>query len=407
MPLAMSLRRARPVGALAVFLALVGGALALGVMALAYCMAYPARWDGPGRFGALALFFPLHLLIFTLVAAALARFARRQRARLGAWLFGLAAVLSALMGLTPAVAAWQRARELGVPVSLIDYVVNAGRMNHGQPQPERSVVYGTAQDGTKLELDVWTTSAQSSGPLHAAVVLVHGGAWTHGNRSMLPDWNRWLNQLGYQVFDVEYRLPPPARWLDEVGDVKSALGWVAEHAAEYQVDPSRIIVMGGSAGANLAMLAAYSAGDPALPSSTPVPAVRPRAVVNFYGPTDLALLYRDCKSPSYARSHLEQYIGGTPEAVPDRYRALSPLTHVDSNAPPTLTLIGSSDRLVALEHATLLDEALAKAGVAHATYVLPASDHGFDSNWGGFGTQIARAELLAFLEQHGGGRRAQ
>jgi len=41
---------------------------------------------------------------------------------------------------------------------------------------------------------------------------------------MIPGWNRWLNELGYGVFDMEYRMPSPVRWLDEIGDVKSALG---------------------------------------------------------------------------------------------------------------------------------------------------------------------------------------
>jgi acetyl esterase/lipase len=263
-------------------------------------------------------------------------------------------------------------------------------------------VYGTARDGTQLELDVWPTDLSSSGPLRPAMVLVHGGAWTHGNRSMLPDWDRWLNEEGYEVFDVEYRMPPPVRWLDEVGDVKSALGWVAAHAAEYHVDSSRISLMGGSAGANLAMLAAYSAGDTLLLPSTDVPAVKVRSVINFYGPTDLALLYRTCKSADYVRPLMREYLGGTPEQLPDRYLMLSPLTHVDATDPPTLTLIGGSDRLVSVDQAELLDRALAQAGVPHELYVLPANDHGFDVNWGGFGTQVARAVIEEFLRHHGG-----
>src|SRR5262249_8912331 len=152
-------------------------------------------------------------------------------------------------------------------------------------------------------------------------------SWTHGNRSMLPDWNRWLNGLGWEVFDVEYRMPPPVRWLDEVGDVKSALGWLATHAAEYHVDPARIPLLGNSAGANLAMLAAYSVGDAQLRPSTDVPAVAVRGVVNVYGPTDMGLLYRTCESPDYVRPLMEAYIGGTPDALPDRYHLLSPLSH--------------------------------------------------------------------------------
>ena len=374
--------------------------LAVIMAGLAYCMAYPVRWDGFGKLGAVALFFPLHLLVATLVAAVLALVARWRRARLAAWVFGLAVILTAVMALTPAIAVWQQARQLNVPLSLGTYLAHAGHLNMGHPQPERNAVYGTAKDGTKLEMDVWRSGQPNAGPLRPAILFVHGGAWTPGNRSMVPDWNRWLNALGYEVFDVEYRMPPPVRWLDEIGDVKSALGWVIAHATEYHVDPARISMMGGSAGGNLSMLAAYSAGDPQLPPSTDVPPVAIRSVINFYGPTDMTLRYRTCKSPEYVRPLMKEYLGGTPEEFPERYRALSPLSHVTAKTPPTITLIGTSDRLVSTDHATLLDQALSKASVPHEMYLLPGNDHGFDVNWGGFGTQIARAKIKDFLKRY-------
>ena len=380
---------------------LVACLLVLLMAGLAYCMLRPVRWDGLGKFGALALFFPLHLLTFTLVAGVLVFLAKRAGARWAVWIFGLVMIMTVAMALTPAIAVWREARRLGVPRSLGSYLANAGQPNLGPPQRERSVVYGTATDGTTLELDVWRTGQPSSGPLRPAIVFVHGGAWTHGHRSSTPAWDRWLNELGYEVFDVEYRMPPPVRWLDEIGDVKAALGWVVAHAADYHVDTARISLMGGSAGANLSMLAAYSAGDPKLAPSTSVPPVAVRSVVNLYGPSDMALLYRTCESPEYVRPLMGQYIGGPPEQFPDRYRLLSPLTHVSEKSPPTLTILGTSDRLVSMPHAHLLNEALRKVGVRHELVALPANDHAFDVNWGGFGTQVARDKVRAFLQKHG------
>jgi acetyl esterase/lipase len=229
---------------------------------------------------------------------------------------------------------------------------------------------------------------------------VHGGGWIVGNRSERPDWNRWLNQLGYEVFDVEYRMPPPVRWQHEIGDVKAAVGWVAAHAADYHVDPARISIMGESAGGNLALLAAYSMGDPGLPASTGVAPVAIRSVIDLYGPTEMAKLYDTTSSPGFVQYSESTYIGGIPEEFPDRYRALSPLYHINAQTPPTITFQGTMDRLVPMEQATMLDKALTKAGVAHELYLLPASDHGFDMNWGGFGSQIARAKIQAFLKSH-------
>ena len=390
-----------PRGVLGWVLAVVALAVALLMAVLAVCMAFPIRWDGLGKFGALVLFFPMHLLVFTLMASVLAFIAKQCRAKLAAWLFVLVVTLTATMALTPTVAMWERAREWNVPLSLGNYLAHAWHMNSGPPQTDRSVVYGTAKDGVKLELDVWRTGQPNRGPLRPAIVIVHGGAWVHGARSMLPDWDQWLNELGYEVFDVAYRMPPPVRWQEEIGDVKSALGWVAAHAAEYHVDPARISVMGHSAGANLAMLAAYSMGDPQLLPSTDVPTVAIHSVINLYGPTDLTLLYRTCKSREYVEGAMKEYIGGTPDEFPDRYRVLSPLTHVSAYAPPTITVLGSNDRLVSTDQADALSQALGNAAVPYETYVLPGSDHGFDVNWGGWGTQVARAKISQFLRKHG------
>lgn len=381
-------------------LTLVASGLTMLMLTVAYCMVCPVRFDGLGKLGLVALYFPLHLLLVTVLAGALDLLAWRWHARLAAWVLGLVMVLTVIMALAPTIALWRRALALDVPLSVGTYLAQAGHVNVYRPQLARSVVYGSARDGAKLQLDVWQTGRPNAGPSRPAIVFVHGGAWTHGNRSMHADWDRWLNEIGYEVFDVEYRMPPQARWLDEVGDVKAALGWVAAHAAEYHVDPKRISMMGNSAGGNLSMLAAYSMGDPQLPPSDEVPSVAIRSMVNLYGPADLALLYRVCPSTEYVQAAFRQYVGGSPEQFPDRYRALSPLTHVTAKAPPTITLLGTSDRLVATEQAELLNQALSVVGVPHEMYLLPASDHGFDANWGAFGTQIARAKIKAFLERY-------
>ena len=375
--------------------------LAVVTSVVAFYMVYPIDWEGPGKFAALALFFPLHLLAVTAAAAALGVLAWRRGAWLATRVFGLVVVLTTIMALAPAIAVWQRARKVDVPLSLTHYLAQAGYMNIGGPQRERSVVYGRASDGTKLELDVWRADKASTGDLRPAIVFVHGGAWSHGSRSGAPEWDRWLNELGFEVFDVEYRMAPPVRWQDEVGDVKCALGWVAVRAPDFNIDPARISLMGYSAGGNLAMLAAYSMGNPELPPSCDVAAVAVRSVVNIYGPADLTLGYHSSGSLGYVQAALRQYIGGTPAEYPDRYRALSPLSHIGANTPPTITILGTSDRVVPVDQAHVLDQALTKAGVAHETFLLPANDHGFDVNWGGFATQFAREKIRAFLQKHG------
>jgi acetyl esterase/lipase len=362
-------------------------------------MLVPIDFDGPGILGLIALAFPLHLLAVTIVAAALGVLAWRCGAALAMPAFALVAVLAVLMALWPSLALRQRAREIGVSLSLGDYIANALRPNLGGAQPQRSVVYRAAPDGTSLQLDVWRADRAAGEAPRPAVVRVHGGAWTGGRRGDFGEWNRWLNGLGIDVFDIDYRLDPPERWRDQVGDVKCALGWVAAHAAEYRIDPAHIALMGHSAGSHLAMLAAYSMGDRQLPPSCDAPAVPVRAVINLYGPVDLVIGYEDSGSLAYAQDALRQFTGGPPATYPERYRAASPVSHVGADTPPTITLLGESDRIVSTDQPRILDAALAKAGVYRETYLLPATDHAFDLNWGGFATQIARAKLEHFLRQ--------
>lgn len=381
-------------GALALLAVLLAAVLAL----VAYYMLVPTDFDGPGILGLVALAFPLHLLAVTAVVATLGALAWRCGAALGTLAFALVALLTAVMALWPSIALRQRARELGVSLSLGEYVANAVRTNRRGAQPERSLVYRTDPDGTGPQLDVWRAD-RAADVLRPALVRVHGGAWSGGRRGDFGQWNQWLNGLGYDVFDIDYRLDPPERWRDQVGDVKCALGWVVAHSAEYGIDPAHVAVMGYSAGAHLAMLAAYSMGDRELPPSCDAPAVPVRAVINLYGPVDLVIGYEDSGSLAYAQDALRQFIGGSPAEYPERYRAASPVNHIVAAAPPTITLLGNSDRIISADQARILDAALAKAGVYRETYLLPAADHAFDLNWGGFGTQIARVKLEHFLRQ--------
>jgi acetyl esterase/lipase len=379
-----------------VAIAMVGSLAATGI-----AMLYPVPFDNPlGIAAVVALCFPLHLLVITALAGALAFLARRWRARLAAGLLTFAALLSAALALWPSIALWRFAHIEIVGLSLADYLSNAAHLNLGSPQPARTVAYGVAADGTTLLLDIWPATTRDSDAPRPALVRIHGGSFTHGNRSDMPDWDRWFNGLGYTVFDVDYRLPPPVRWLDEIGDVKCALGWVAAHAGDEKIDPARISVIGFSAGATLAMLAAYSRGDAKLPPSCDAAPVKVRSVISLYGIPDMPRLYDTSPSRGLVHESSAQYIGGSPSEYPDRHAAVSPLTYIGPSSPPTIAFLGASDRIVPSGQLDILDAALKQAGMASQAYLLPATDHGFDVNWGGFATQFTRAKIERFLQRY-------
>lgn len=354
----------------------------------------------PATYATAVLVFPLSGLIAALIAAAVAVVAWLCRAKLAAAGFALvaAALLSAAM--IPAATLRAMANAQQIDVSLVEHFGFATHDFEMPPRVQRDVVYGRAADGTELLLDVWPATAKTAGGRAPAFVRVHGGGWIHGVKSGLANWNVWLNGLGYTVFDIAYRLPPPARWKDEVGDVKCAIGFVLANAAAYGIDPARISLTGYSAGANLALLAATSMGAPELPPSCAAPAVAVRTVVNIYGPTDLRLLFETSPAADI-RDALRQYVGGSPADYPERYRLASPVTFVSASSPPVITVEGLSDRIVPADQAEALDRALGAAGVRHETYLLPGADHVFDANWGAISTEIARRKIMAFLEKYG------
>jgi acetyl esterase/lipase len=376
-------------------------AVAAALIVIGYVLIFPVSYDSElGLVRARLLAFPLHLLVVTAVFAALTFLAWARRAWLSTAIDIGVVVLSMAMALWPSAAMWRFAAAETVRLSLGDYLANVAHLNVGEAQPQRTVTYGVASDGTKLALDVWPAGENPSGALRPAILRIHGGAFILGTRSALPDWNRWFNSLGYDVFDVEYRLPPPPRWQDETGDVKCALGWVAAHAGEYGIDPARISVSGFSAGATLAMLAAYSAGNPGLPPSCEAPAVNVRSVISLYGVADLTGLYDTSPSRALMREASAAYIGGGPADYPERFATASPITYVGAKSSPTIAFLGASDRVIPAEQLSILDRALKQAGATSEAYLLPANDHGFDANWGGFATQFARAKIARFLERY-------
>lgn len=376
-------------------LTLSAALLLAALLLVSYFMVNPIDWDGLGSLGALALMFPTQLLLVTAVATLLALLCYSLGVRFTALLYGAAIPLSLLMAALPLYATLSETRQQRVPVSL----PASAKLdtNDRRGQQDRTESYLQLADGTELQLDIWAPPAGSApGP---AIIKVHGGAWTHGARHEMTAWDQWLRAQGYTVFDISYRLSPPARWQEAVGDVKAAIGWVAAQADRLNVDPERLCLMGYSAGGHLSMLAAYTPDHPQLAATTHATSLQPACVINLYGISDLSRLYEHSGSLAYIRSALRDYLGGTPSEYPERYRLISPIHHVDRRSPPTLTLIGQQDRIVPAEQAVLLDQAFQRAGAHHELWLIPAADHGFDFNWNGLATQAARQRVSQFLQR--------
>jgi len=172
------------------------------------------------------------------------------------------------------------------------------------------------------------------------------------------------------VFAIDYRHAPRWQWPAQIEDVRAALGWIRAHGGEYDADLSRLALLGRSAGAHLAMLAAYEPGAP------PV-----AAVVSYYGPVDLADGYRNPPRPDPldVRSIEEALLGGTPDQVPERYREASPITYVSRRLPPSLLIYGSRDHIVLPRYGAMLDDRLRATGATSVFMEIPWAEHAFDA----------------------------
>lgn len=331
------------------------------------------------------------------VLSLLARAAGSGRAAWGALLLGLLAVgLSSV----PPLESWRVARATNVGLSPGQYLF--GSQDGEAARVERTTETFATIEGQTLKLDVYLSQAQEATLRRAAIVVVHGGSWSAGERSDYPLWNEWLARQGYAVFDVDYRLAPQPNWRTATGDVKCAVGWVKANAARFAVDPARVALLGRSAGAHLALLAAYSTQEAALPSSCNAPDASVRAVVSLYAPTDLKWGY---EHPANRRvldgsAKIRNFVGGSPASAPEAIRLASATTHVNSLSPPTLLFHGGRDQLVADRHMTLLAEKLSQHNIAHRTLLIPYAQHAFDYNFDGWGSQLTRPLLQSFLREH-------
>ena len=236
-------------------------------------------------------------------------------------------------------------------------------------------------------------------PPHPFVANVHGGSWRRGDKGELPHFSRRLAAAGYTVVDVRYALAPAEPFPRGIADVKCLLGRIRERAADLGIDPARSALLGRSAGAQVALIAAYSAGDPRIPPSCPVADQPVRAVVALYAPSDLVWGHDNPMVPDVIQGteSLQLYLGGPPARAVEAYRLGTPMSWVGRAVPPTLLVHGGGDQLVSPVHSRRLASALRDRGREVTFIEIPMGEHGMDARPGGVGEQVVRRAVLDFL----------
>ena len=266
----------------------------------------------------------------------------------------------------------------------------------GRGEYREGVEYGRAGD-ISLRLDARIPNGP--GPFPAAII-VHGGGWIRGDRkhTVEPLFSP-LSDAGFAWFSISYRLagdmhgepnghgglPSTLMLGAAIDDVRQAVMYVKQHAAEYGVDPGRIALIGESAGAQLASMAALKPG----------PGGSVRAVVAFYGPSDLVSLAET--SPQIPDS-FRRAVQGTPfgEMLLAGLRNLSPINFVKADSPPFLLIHGTADTLVPFEQSERMCRSVREAGGSCELYPVKGGGHGIRW-WESQGLTVYKREMIRWL----------
>jgi len=206
-----------------------------------------------------------------------------------------------------------------------------------------NVIYGKA-DGRDLTADVFTPVMTPEKP-RPAIVFLHGGSWMFGDPSQFHYHAGYLaSRYGFFAMSVDYRLSGEAQFPAALQDAKCAVRWVRSKGKEYNIDPERIVIAGGSAGGHLSSMMLTTAG---------IPEYEGNSGSNEYpSHVNLGILFNgefdmwDLVEKGSLIGAMEQFMGGKPDEIPGIYSDLSSLHRIHKYVPPVLLLHGMVDNCV-------------------------------------------------------------
>ncbi len=233
----------------------------------------------------------------------------------------------------------------------------------------------------------------------AAVLIVHGGGWHGGDKAARREQNigNTLAAAGFVCASVNYRLADRSDRLDDrleqvwpgnLHDCKTAVRFLRKHADQYNIDPTRVAAIGGSAGGHLVAMLATTDPEDNLDPAGPYAdySCRIQAVIPMYGVHDVVLQAK--KHGTYNDMNLQEQT---------LCRQASPIHYVTSDDPPALILHGTGDDRVPVIQSELLRDRLKQARVKCRLHVIKGAPHSFHLQPA---QQDLRPLVISFLKQH-------
>ena len=242
-----------------------------------------------------------------------------------------------------------------------------------------------AHDGAQLAFHFYRSPASAPA---LCVLVIHGGGWEGGSPDEFAAFHHLLASRGYAVAAMQYRFAPRWPWPAQREDVLAALRCLKERAAGLGIDAGKFVIMGRSAGGQIAEAAAYSAHDPAI-----------RGCIAFYAPADMHFAHEFARDDDIISSLglVLRHMGGPPTEVRANYDSASGILLADRTSPPTLLLHGRRDPYVWYLQSQRLAARLEAVGVPRFFLDLPWATHGFDFNPHGPGGQLSGYAVGRFL----------
>ena len=243
-----------------------------------------------------------------------------------------------------------------------------------------NIAYGT---DPKQKMDIYLPAGRSADTTKL-LILVHGGGWNEGDKADFADAVNYLKTLlpGYAIININYRLAANGQNLfpTQENDVKAAADFIYNKRSEYKIS-DKWVFLGASAGGHLAMLQSYKYNSP----------VKPKAVISFFGPSELVSLYNSSALIGFA---LAGVIGATPSTNPGIYQQSSPYNFITAQSPPTLLLHGGVDPIVPPTQSTMVRDKLQSLGVPNQYVFYPNDGHG----WTGTDLIDSFDKIAAFIK---------
>lgn len=234
---------------------------------------------------------------------------------------------------------------------------------------ERNVSY--LPEGRTEKADLYFPKEMAKGQKYPAVVIIHGGGFTGGQRDAARELNIGGNlaRNGYIGMSIDYVLASKGHptWPQCLFDCKTAVRWLRANAERLQVDPDHIGVIGGSAGGHLATMITLTKPFDGLEPDGPFGNLSSQVQcgVDLYGPAE------------FGSWHDSDLIGKKYADAPDLYKQASPVTYARKDSPPLLILHGTGDKTVSVDQSKQLDAALGQAGAPHELVIVEGAPHSF------------------------------